>query len=117
MSLEDKKLKMKIMLYILSNKKLFPFTILRNIVILLLHTTYSWNIKWQKCAGMGLNGFTFKNLFKYKILGARRSYSQGNLLRISSLNRYQICRNFSSFMQPFHYHNKIGIFSKKINEN
>ena len=19
------------------------------------HTTYSWNIKWQKCAGMGLN--------------------------------------------------------------
>ena len=22
-----------------------------------VHTTYSWNIKWQKCARMGLNGF------------------------------------------------------------
>ena len=22
------------------------------------HTTYSWNIKWQKWAGMGLHGFT-----------------------------------------------------------
>ena len=21
------------------------------------HTTFSWNINWQKCAGMGLNGF------------------------------------------------------------
>ena len=27
-----------------------------------LHTTYSWNIKWQKCAGMGLNGFIFKKI-------------------------------------------------------
>ena len=27
-----------------------------------LHTTYSWNIKWQKCAGMGLNGFIFKEI-------------------------------------------------------
>ena len=25
-----------------------------------VHTTYSWNIKWQKCAGMDLNGFIFK---------------------------------------------------------
>ena len=24
---------------------------------LTIHTTYSSNIKWQKCAGMGLNGF------------------------------------------------------------
>ena len=24
------------------------------------HTTYSWNNKWRKCAGMGLNGFIFK---------------------------------------------------------
>ena len=24
------------------------------------HTTYSWNIKWQKCARMGLNGFHIK---------------------------------------------------------
>ena len=29
---------------------------------LTLHTTYSWNIKWQKCAGMGLNGFIFKKI-------------------------------------------------------
>ena len=28
----------------------------------LLHTTYSWNIKWQKCAGMGLNGFIFRKI-------------------------------------------------------
>ena len=26
------------------------------------HTTYSWNIKRQKCAGMGLNGFIFKKI-------------------------------------------------------
>ena len=26
------------------------------------HTTYSWNISWQKCEGMGLNGFIFKQL-------------------------------------------------------
>ena len=31
-----------------------------------LHTTYSWNIKWQKCAGAwGLNGFIFKKIKKY----------------------------------------------------
>ena len=29
---------------------------------LTLHTTYSWNIKWQKCAGMGLNGFILKRI-------------------------------------------------------
>ena len=36
-----------------------------------LHTTYSWNIKWQKCAGIGLNGFILKknwNEMKIKIL-------------------------------------------------
>ena len=27
-----------------------------------VHTTYSWNIKWQKCAGMGLIGFIFKKI-------------------------------------------------------
>ena len=27
-----------------------------------IHTTYSWNIKWQKCAGMGINGFIFKKI-------------------------------------------------------
>ena len=26
------------------------------------HSTYSWNIKWQKCARMGLNGFIFKKI-------------------------------------------------------
>ena len=26
------------------------------------HTTYSRNIKWQKCVGMGLNGFIFKKI-------------------------------------------------------
>ena len=33
-----------------------------------LHTTYSWNIKWQKCAGIGLNGFISKKnklIWKY----------------------------------------------------
>ena len=30
------------------------------------HTTYSWNIKWQKCAPMGLNGFIFKKINKNK---------------------------------------------------
>ena len=25
-----------------------------------IHTTHSWNIKWQKCAHMGLNGFHIK---------------------------------------------------------
>ena len=24
------------------------------------HTTYTWYIKWKKCAGMGLNGFKLK---------------------------------------------------------
>ena len=39
-----------------------------------LHTTYSWNIKWQKCAGIGLNGFILEkineNVKEKKILGA-----------------------------------------------
>ena len=26
------------------------------------HTTYSWNLKWQKWAGMGLNGFILKKI-------------------------------------------------------
>ena len=26
------------------------------------NSTYSWNIKWQKCARMGLNGFIFKKI-------------------------------------------------------
>ena len=40
------------------------------------HTTYSWNIKWQKCVGMGLNGFYIQkvneneNIKEKKILGA-----------------------------------------------
>ena len=25
------------------------------------HHGYRWNIMWQKCKGMGLNGFIFKN--------------------------------------------------------
>ena len=33
----------------------------------ILHTTYSWNIKWQKCAGMGLNNLCLKKM-KTKIL-------------------------------------------------
>ena len=32
------------------------------------HTTYSWNIKWQKCALIGLNGFVFKKINKIKLL-------------------------------------------------
>ena len=40
------------------------------------HTAYNWNIKCQKCAGMGLNGFIFKKIIKNyaenmkKIVGA-----------------------------------------------
>ena len=29
-----------------------------------VHTTHIWNIKWQKYAGMGLNGFIFKKINK-----------------------------------------------------
>ena len=29
---------------------------------ILYHTTYSWSIKWQKCADMGLNGFILKKI-------------------------------------------------------
>ena len=29
-----------------------------------MHSTYSWNIKWQKCARMDLNGFIFKKINK-----------------------------------------------------
>ena len=34
--------------------------ILSHISNMSTHTTYSWNIKWQKCAHMGFNGFIFK---------------------------------------------------------
>ena len=37
------------------------------------HTTYSWNIKWQKCVRMGLNGFIFKKLMKIKILKRKKN--------------------------------------------
>ena len=33
-----------------------------SVQVKILHTTYSWNIKRQKCAGMGLNGFIFKKI-------------------------------------------------------
>jgi hypothetical protein len=48
------------------------WNILLTTLVLAQHTTYSWHIKWQKCAGMGLNGFIFKkiNENKKKILGA-----------------------------------------------
>ena len=41
-----------------------------------MHTAYNWNIKCQKCAGMGLNGFIFRKIIKNyaenmkKIVGA-----------------------------------------------
>ena len=45
-----------------------------------LHSAaYRWNIKCQKCAGMGINGFTFKkineneNIIEKKILGTSKS--------------------------------------------
>ena len=41
------------------------------------HSAYSWNIKWQKCARMGVTGFILKKInknenikMKKKILGA-----------------------------------------------
>ena len=33
-----------------------------SVQVKILHTTYSWNIKWQKCVGMSLNGFIFKKI-------------------------------------------------------
>ena len=30
--------------------------------IIYVHATYSWNIKWSKWAGKGLNGFIFKKI-------------------------------------------------------
>ena len=33
-----------------------------------IHTTYSWNIKWEKCADMNRNGFYLKKLIKIEIL-------------------------------------------------
>ena len=50
--------------------------IYRLFLIIAMHTTYRWNIKWQKCAGMGLNGFILKKISKNyaentkKIVGA-----------------------------------------------
>ena len=35
-------------------------SLLQNFACFAPHTTYSWNIKWQKCAHMGLNGFHIK---------------------------------------------------------
>ena len=37
-------------------------SIATGILVISRHTTYSWNIKWQKCAGMGVNGFIFKKI-------------------------------------------------------
>ena len=54
-----------------SEKKSLPeFKILTKTLLLvhlfehvhIAHTTYSWNIKWKKCASMGLNGFIFKKI-------------------------------------------------------
>ena len=42
------------------------------------HTTYSWNIKWKKWTGMGLNGFIFKkvNVMKMKTLKQKNTGSR-----------------------------------------
>ena len=42
------------------------------------HTTCSWNIKWQKCAGMGLNGFVKIN-------------ENSSLIRKKSLELFRSC--------------------------
>ena len=39
-----------------------PTSIIFSESIIGYHTTYSWNIKWQNCAGMGLNGFKLKKM-------------------------------------------------------
>ena len=45
------------------------------------HTTYSWNIKWQKCAHMGLNGFVLKKQIKIKTL--KRKKIPGSRLEVA----------------------------------
>ena len=37
-------------------------------------TTYMWNIKWQICAGMGLNGLYLEKLLKIKMLQKNKSW-------------------------------------------
>ena len=50
-----------------------------------IHITYSWNIKWQKCARMGLNGFILQKInyantyshylqLKYQVAKMRRHF-------------------------------------------
>ena len=46
------------------------------------HTTYSWNIKWQKCEGMGLNGFIFKKRNEIKVLKQNKK-NPGNRLEVA----------------------------------
>ena len=40
---------------------------------LAIHSTYFWNIKWKKCACMGLNGFHIK-----WIIGTHRNWKNQN---------------------------------------
>ena len=44
------------------------------------HTTYSWDIKWQKY-GMGLNGFIFKKKIEIKILKQKKN--PGNRIEVA----------------------------------
>ena len=46
------------------------------ISLFIFHTTYSWNIKWQKWAGMGLNGFIIKKK-QIKIIMLKRKKTLG----------------------------------------
>ena len=46
----------------IGSKYKYVMYVMQAICLHIWHTTYSWNIKWQKCAGMGLNGFIFENM-------------------------------------------------------
>ena len=80
------------------------------------HTTYSWNIKWQKCADMGLNGFIFKKIngnlnIKTK---QKKSWEPFRIVPSSPLETLvpSTLTNAESYMIPRH---KIITFIRSLN--
>ena len=41
-------------------------------LLVTIHTTYSWNIKWQKCAGISLNDFILKKINENENIKAKK---------------------------------------------
>ena len=46
----------------IGSKYKYVMYVMQAICLHIWHTTYSWNIKWQKCVGMGLNGFISRKI-------------------------------------------------------